>query len=113
MSTFAPIPLGTGDLGLIVLADCVLAGTVGIFGGAAPTALAEMFETRVRYSALGIGFNGSVALFGGTAPFVATALISVTGNALAPAFYVTAAALVTAVVLAAVVRETAHEPLGG
>lgn len=101
----------TGNLALIILASSLLAGSVGLFAGPAPTALAEMFETKVRYSALGIGFNVSVALFGGTAPFVATALIAATGTPLAPSFYLTAGAAVSLVVLLAVVRETGHAPL--
>ncbi len=103
--------LQTGNSALIVLGSAVLSGTVGLFAGPAPTALAEMFDTKVRYSALGIGFNLSVALFGGTAPLVATALIAGTGTPLAPSFYLTAGALVTLVVLLTVVRETALEPL--
>jgi MHS family proline/betaine transporter-like MFS transporter len=103
--------LQTGNVGLIVLASTVLAGTVGVVAGPAPTALAEMFETRVRYSALGIGFNLSVALFGGTAPLVATALIAATGTSLAPSFYLAAGAAVSLVVLLTVVRETGARPL--
>ncbi|WP_281689137.1 MFS transporter [Pseudonocardia thermophila] len=103
--------LQTGDIVLIVLGCSMLSGTVGVFAGPAPTALAEMFDTKVRYSALGIGFNLSVALFGGTAPLIATALIGATGTPLAPSFYLTAGALVTLVVLLLVVRETVRQPL--
>lgn len=103
--------LQTGNTALIVLGSTLLAGIVGLFAGPAPTALAEMFDTKVRYSALGIGFNLSVALFGGTAPLIATALIAATGTPLAPSFYLTAGAFVTLVVLLAVVRETVRQPL--
>ena len=52
----------------------------------------------------------SVALFGGTAPYVATWLVDRTGNEVAPAFYVIAAAIVSlATVLT--MRETAGQPL--
>ncbi len=40
-------------------------------------------------------------MFGGTAPFVATALIGSTGSNLAPSFYVIAIALVSVVVATA------------
>ena len=56
---------------------------------------AELFATRVRSSGYSIGYNMSVALFGGTAPYVATWLVDRTGNKVAPAFYVIAAAIVT------------------
>ena len=71
---------------------------------------AELFATRVRSSGYSIGYNVSVAIFGGTAPYVATWLMDRTGNELAPAYYVIAAAIVTlATVLT--MRETAAQPL--
>ena len=49
----------------------------------------------MRSSAYSIGYNISVAIFGGTAPYVATWLTDRTGNALAPAYYVIIAAVVS------------------
>jgi MHS family proline/betaine transporter-like MFS transporter len=63
----------------------------------------------VRYTALSIGYNIAVAVFGGFAPFIATWLISVTGSNLAPSYYLIAAAMMFLVVLR--IRETAFEPL--
>ncbi len=73
-------------------------------------AAAELFATRVRSSAYSIGYNTSVAIFGGTAPYVATWLTDRTGNTLAPAYYVIVAAIIT---LATVItmRETSARPL--
>lgn len=51
-----------------------------------------------------------MALFGGTAPYVATWLVDRTGNDLAPAFYVILAAVVTLGTLLTM-RETAARPL--
>jgi MHS family proline/betaine transporter-like MFS transporter len=51
-----------------------------------------------------------VAIFGGTAPYVATWLVSRTGNDIAPAFYVIAAAVVTFLTVLTM-RETARQPL--
>ena len=71
---------------------------------------AELFATRVRSSGYSIGYNISVAVFGGTAPYVATWLTDRTGNPLAPAYYVIIAAVVTlATVLT--MRETSGRPL--
>jgi MFS transporter, MHS family, proline/betaine transporter len=64
----------------------------------------------VRYTALSIGYNVAVAIFGGFAPFIATWLIRETGNPLAPAFYVIAAAVITLVIVTRM-RETAFSPL--
>lgn len=51
--------------------------------------LCEVFPTRVRYTASAVTYNIAYAVFGGTAPFVATWLISASGNRLAPAIYIT------------------------
>jgi MFS transporter, MHS family, proline/betaine transporter len=51
-----------------------------------------------------------VAIFGGSAPFLATWLISVTGNPLSPAFYVIFAAVATLLTVLTV-RETARTDL--
>jgi MHS family proline/betaine transporter-like MFS transporter len=55
--------------------------------------LAELFPTRIRYTALSISYGLSVAIFGGFAALIATALIHITGDPLAPAYYVVAAGL--------------------
>jgi MHS family proline/betaine transporter-like MFS transporter len=73
--------------------------------------LAELFPTRVRYSGFAIGHNLAAALFGGTAPFLATYLIAATGSTVAPAFYVVAVALLS-LAAASLVRETARTSLG-
>ena len=70
----------------------------------------EMFPTRIRYTAYAIAMNVGVALFGGTAPFVATYLISATGSNLAPAYYLMLAAALS-LITALVMTETAKEPL--
>ena len=49
---------------------------------------AEMFPTRVRYTALSVSYGFAVVLFGGFAPLISTWLVEVTGNPFAPAFYV-------------------------
>lgn len=55
--------------------------------------LTEVFPTRVRYTASAITYNVSYAIFGGTAPFVATWLIDITGEPIAPAVYLTVIAI--------------------
>ncbi|WP_030379182.1 MULTISPECIES: glycine betaine/L-proline transporter ProP [unclassified Streptomyces] len=80
--------------------------------GTMSAALPALFPTQVRYGSLSIGYNLSASLFGGTTPLVITALISVTGSELMPAFYAVAAALV-GVVSVACMKETARRPLAG
>jgi MHS family proline/betaine transporter-like MFS transporter len=102
--------LGTGNFLVIVLVQILLGGMLTLNDGTLPSFLAEMFPTRVRYSGFAVSFNLSNALFGGTAPFMATLLIAATANDLAPAWYLAGAAAISlvAVVLS---RETSKEPL--
>ena len=78
-----------------IAAHAGLAAIESVFVSASLAAGAELFATRVRSSGYSIGYNVSVAVFGGTAPYVATWLVARTGNAIAPAYYVIAAAIVT------------------
>lgn len=77
------VPLFAGMMLLGVLLCC--------FCGVMPSALPALFPTSVRYSALAIGFNVSVSLFGGT-PLVAAWLVGATGNLMMPAYYLMGAA---------------------
>jgi MHS family proline/betaine transporter-like MFS transporter len=100
---------GASFLG-IVLIQIAFGALLTVNDGTLPCFLSELFPTRVRYSGFAFSFNAANALFGGTAPFVATWLIAVSGSKLAPAWYLVVAAVVAlAAMLAA--RETAGKPL--
>ncbi|WP_022871445.1 MFS transporter [Yaniella halotolerans] len=73
--------------------------------------LTEVFPTRVRYTASGVTYNVAYALFGGTAPYIATWLIDVTGNPLSPAIYLTVIAA-GAFIATVLMPETAGRDLG-
>jgi len=107
-----PLFAALGVVGIvgIVLIQIVLSALLTMNDGTLPVFLAEIFPTRVRYSGFAFSFNTANALFGGTAPFVATLLIRLTGSDLAPAWYLVAAALV-AMGAMALARETADAPL--
>jgi MHS family proline/betaine transporter-like MFS transporter len=53
-----------------------------------------LFPTSVRFAGFAIAYNISTSIFGGTAPALGSALITLTGNELMPAFYMMAACLV-------------------
>jgi MHS family proline/betaine transporter-like MFS transporter len=102
--------LTSGSLVAAVAGHAGLAALEAVFVSTSLAAGAELFATRVRSSGYSIGYNTSVALFGGTAPYVATWLTDRTGNSLAPAYYVIVAAVISlATVLT--MRETARRPL--
>jgi MFS transporter, MHS family, proline/betaine transporter len=100
----------SGSVGFAFLAQFTMIVFQSLYAGPCPAAYAELFPTRVRYTALSIGYNIAVAIFGGFAAYIATWLIQKTGNPLAPAFYVITAAVVTFIILTRI-RETAFEPL--
>jgi MHS family proline/betaine transporter-like MFS transporter len=87
--------MGQGSATSAVLAHVGLGVVLAVFLGPTLAAMNELFSTRVRYGGFSLGYNLSVSLFGGTAPFLVTLLVQATGNDASPAFYVMAAALVT------------------
>ena len=100
----------SGSAALALTAQMLMIVFLSFFSGACPAAYSEILPTRVRYTALSIGYNVAVAVFGGFAPFIATWLIGVTGSKLAPSYYLIAAAAITFLVVLRI-RETAFEPL--
>jgi MHS family proline/betaine transporter-like MFS transporter len=81
----------------MVVAMIVFAVVSGFLQGATPVAMAAQFPVEIRFSAMAVGYNICMAIFGGTAPYVATWLIRETGSLASPAWYVTAIAVVSAV----------------
>jgi MFS transporter, MHS family, proline/betaine transporter len=93
---FVWIDSGTAIAASVALT--VFALTNGCIQGAMPVAMADMFPARLRFSGMAIGYNLTLALFGGTAPLVATWLIKSTGQLTAPAWYLAVIAAVTLIV---------------
>jgi MFS transporter, MHS family, proline/betaine transporter len=82
------------DFGAQLVFALAFAILIGGFGAM----MVELFPTRIRMSAVSIGYNVGFAIFGGTGPLVATLLIKTTGNKLAPSFYLIIAGLISLVV---------------
>lgn len=95
----------TALAGLLIIAFCQI-----LILGTTPSALPALFPTRVRCGGFAIGYNLAFGIFGGTAPLVATYLVSATGSNFAPAFYLIGAALVSFVPIL-LMPETAGAPL--
>lgn len=89
-----------------ILLGAILAGNDGVMA----TFLTEMFPTTSRYSGFGISYNLGNAIFGGTAPLIATSLIAFSGNQYVPAFMLMIAAGIAFIALLWS-KETAHKPL--
>ena len=101
--TFLSYPLFfwlTGDkLPYMIAAQVLLTALVSCYMGPFFAAIAELFPTRQRYTGLSVGYNLASALFGGTAPLVATLLIEWSSNTLAPGFYLSLCAAVSLLVV--------------
>ncbi|QUH04776.1 MHS family MFS transporter [Saccharopolyspora erythraea] len=93
--------LDTRSPALIVLAMVLgYAGSAAVFGPMAAFC-AELFDTRVRYTGVSLGYQSGSVLGGGLSPFVATALLGAAGGASWPiAAYLVVGSLVTVVCLA-------------
>ena len=83
----------SGGFAASVIGVMLLAIGAVLCGVVTAALLSETFPTRTRYTASAITYNMAYTLFGGTAPLVATWLISTTGSNLSPAFYLMAVAV--------------------
>ena len=99
----------TGETALAVLGACIMAVIFAGHTAVIHILIVELFPTRVRYSAYGLGYNISAALFGGTAPLLMTWLIPMLGIYV-PAGYAVVCALGTLIAVSTV-TDRAHEPL--
>ena len=64
----------------MVLTQSVSAVLLAMYAGPLCAMLSELFPTKVRFTALSIGYSLAVTIFGGFAPFIAAFLIRTTGS---------------------------------
>ena len=83
--------MSTANFLIVLVVELVMCLILTINDGTLSSYLSETFPTQVRYSGFALSFNVANALFGGTASFICTSLITATGSTLAPAFYMVAA----------------------
>jgi MFS transporter, MHS family, proline/betaine transporter len=86
---------GYASLPALIGIVCWLSLIKTIYSGVMPSLMAEIFPTRTRGTGMALSYNISVPIFGGFAPFISTWLIALTGNNLAPSFYLMLTALVS------------------
>jgi len=85
---------------LIFLGQRAFAGSIGLAGGANAATLVEITKAPYRCTVISVAYNLTLAIFGGTAPMVATWLIANTGDVLTPGYYVMGMAVITTLTLA-------------
>ncbi|MFI7638508.1 MFS transporter [Nonomuraea sp. NPDC049400] len=83
---------------------------LGCFTSISAAVNSELFPTRVRAAGAGFPYSLTVALFGGTAPLIGTALQKA-GNVEVFPYYMSALALISLLVYIFVLKETKDQPL--
>lgn len=91
--------LGTLDFVTILIVELVMCLLLTINDGTLASYLCETFPTEVRYSGFALSFNLANAIFGGSASYISLWLIDLSGNQLAPAFYMVAIACIALVAM--------------
>lgn len=86
-----------GSVVAAIAAQSVIAFLIGCNNGVSFATYAELFRARYRYSGIALANNITNMALGGSAPFIATLLIKMTGNNLAPAGYLLATAVLSLV----------------
>jgi MHS family proline/betaine transporter-like MFS transporter len=98
------------SFGTTLVIQATFAAFCGLFLGAMPAALVEMFPTARRLTGLSTAYNLQSMMFGGFAPFIASWLIVRTGAPISIAFFIMTAAVLSAIAVSRL-RETAHSSL--
>ncbi|MGO4473146.1 MFS transporter [Arthrobacter sp. M-10] len=104
--------IGIGDIWSTLAGLALIAFPVTFYIANLASALPALFPTSSRYGGMGIAYNFSVAIFGGTTPFIVAALIQGTGNDMMPAYYLMGTSVVGAIAIY-FLRESAQRPLPG
>jgi MHS family proline/betaine transporter-like MFS transporter len=89
----------SGSLALAIVGQLLFVVPLCIYGGGCYTFFVEIFTTRTRFTSAAVSYNVAYALFGGTAPFIGTALIGASGNNIAPGIYLAVAAVIVLLLL--------------
>ena len=92
--------IDTGSFVGALVSGLVFAVAISWVQGPMPALLAETFPREIRNTGVGVAYNLAMGLFGGTAPMVCTWLIDVSGDVAAPAYYLLALAIISAIALA-------------
>ena len=91
--------LGGGSMWVVILIQSVFTSFCGLFLGAMPAALVEMFPTSRRLTGLTTAYNLQSMVFGGFAPFIASWLITQTGASISLSYFVIFSAIVSGIAL--------------
>lgn len=66
-----------------------------LYFGALPSVMSDAFPVEARATGLSFSYNATVSVFGGFTPTIATALVTLTGSDIAPAYYLLVLSLIS------------------
>lgn len=89
---------------VLALVMIVLGLMKSVYFGALPSVMADVFPAKTRATGLSFSYNTAVAVFGGFTPMICAYLIEVTGQPMAPSYYLAVLAGVSIVALASAVK---------
>jgi MHS family proline/betaine transporter-like MFS transporter len=113
ISTIAFTLLNVGSMIALFIGLLLIGIVLSVYEGTMPGTLPALFHTNVRYRTIAWTFNIAISIFGGTTPLVASWLVHITGNNLAPAFYLMFISIVGIVVVLTLFTDTANKSLKG
>lgn len=93
------IGLTQHDFWAVLLAEVAFVSVLALVSGTVLTAVSELFPTEVRNSGLSLSYNLALAVFGGTTPMIALSLVRWTGNKTAPAWFIIAGGVISAIAI--------------
>ena len=97
-------------LWLVIVCTLLLSAGPAFYSGVAPIAYVQLIPVRVRGSVVGISYNVTVGILGGSAVFICQALVELTGDRRSPAYLLLAAAAASALAAFALTRRAARRP---
>src|SRR5258706_9179263 len=97
-------------LPVLILVQCCLMASLGLFQGSYCAFVCELFPAHVRSTGMAIGYNFAVMIFGGFAGAIATLLINVTGDKLAVVYYAVFGCVIGLVTIA-FLKDRSKQPL--
>ncbi|MFI7123096.1 MFS transporter [Amycolatopsis sp. NPDC049868] len=101
---------GAPPLWLIVVCTVLLSAGPAFYSGVAPITYVQLIPVQRRGSVVGISYNVTVGVLGGSAVFICQALVELTGDRRSPAYLLLAAAAASAAAAFGLVRRREPAP---
>lgn len=91
--------LKTGNLPLMIVGAAIIALAHAMFTGPFCACIASLVPRRLRVTVIAFGYSSSMAVFGGLSPMLTEYMVGKLGIAMAPAFVISGAAVISLLTL--------------